>query len=70
MGIFLRNEKGNEMRPKKTFAEWKNEVEKELVKLCGFESDFLPDFDFCKDYENKIAPMRTAKRIIAWAKTF
>lgn len=34
------------------FDQWMARVNAELDKICGMDSDDLPDYDYADDYEN------------------
>ncbi len=49
---------------KKTFEQWKREVDEELYDLCGLDSDGLPDWQYKTAYEEKMSPKRAARAVL------
>ncbi len=54
----------------RTYEAWKALVDKELVRLTGYDSDGYPDYDYTKAYRQKVPPCVVAKRVLRWAMTF
>lgn len=49
---------------------FKAEVNKEVLALCGMECDDLPDFNYVGAFNKGWSPKLTARKVVAWAKTF
>jgi hypothetical protein len=55
---------------KRTFEQWKDEVDAHLLNMIGVNSDDIPDYDYYTDYTDGIAPARTARRAYKAAEEF
>ena len=53
-----------------TFDEWKAAVNAALLRTIDCEADDLPDYDYAAAYEDGRTPSATARRAIAYARTF
>lgn len=53
-----------ERRKGLTFREWKREVNKELVHLCGMVADDLPDYDYWDAWDGEVTPADTAREVL------
>ncbi len=49
---------------RKTFEQWKKEVDEELYDLCGLDSDGLPDWMYRTAYEYGWSPKRAARAVL------
>lgn len=52
---------------RKTFEEWKKEVEQHLLKKVGITSEFLPDVPYTEWYRNKMSSETAANKVIRLA---
>ena len=52
------------------YEEWKKKVDAELEKICGMDSDDIPDWDYIEAYNNKMSPKRAAKAAFVAAQDF
>jgi hypothetical protein len=52
------------------YSTWKANVETHVLRLCGMESECLPDFNYRHCFEQHWTPLRTAKAALAAAKRF
>lgn len=50
------------------FHVWKNKVDKELVRMCGIESEFLPDVDYYGMWSTGDTPKEAAEYAFQYAK--
>jgi hypothetical protein len=51
-----------------TFDEWKKDVDRALVKICGAPSDDIDDWTYADDFDAGIFPEKSARRAIQNAK--
>lgn len=56
--------------PRRSFTDWKREVNEYLIRLCGLDADCLPDVDYYSYYEQKTTPERAARKAIRIAKEY
>lgn len=47
------------------FVLWKNQVNEELVQVCGLVSDDMPDADYYGMFEDGLSPREAAHQVIA-----
>jgi hypothetical protein len=55
---------------KKTFEQWKREVDAAILALCGLTADDLPDYGYADAYEDGKSPKATARAAIKAAGDF
>jgi hypothetical protein len=53
---------------KKTFEEWKREVERKLMQKIGITSEFLPDVPYMQWYKEHMTPATAAAKVVKIAK--
>jgi hypothetical protein len=51
-----------------SFEDWKYEVNKVVLRLCGMECDDLPDFDYYASWMDGRKVEQTAKSVVRRAK--
>lgn len=56
--------------PRKTFEEWKKEVDAIIKGRCGLSSEDLPDIDYSTMYEEGKNPLAVAKKAIRNAQEY
>lgn len=47
-----------------TFDAWMTRVNAAIDKLCGCDSDDLPDYDYYNAYEDMLSPSQAARKAI------
>ena len=52
-----------------SFDQWMALVNGWLVKLCGMDSDMLPDYTYFKAYKARKTPDAAARAALRYAKT-
>lgn len=56
--------------PKRTYEEWKREVNIYILTLAGVTSEDLPDTDYTGMYQSGVSPKVAAKRAIRNARGY
>lgn len=46
------------------FAKWRNEVDVELVAICGMVGDDLPDWCYADAFEDDMSPKQAAREVL------
>lgn len=54
----------------RTFAQWKDEVERIVVKMTGVDCDSLPDWGYCVAWSQGKTPLQAARSAVRAAGTF
>ena len=52
---------------KKTFEQWKQQVDRHIAEFCGLTSDDLPDCNYRDWYEDEVSPAQAARRAVKYA---
>lgn len=55
---------------KKTYEQWKREVEQALERFVGMDSESMPDVDYQGMYREGLSPVKAARRAIRRAQEF
>jgi hypothetical protein len=53
-----------------SFEQWKDEVEKALVKISGMDSESFPDWGYKEAWERGMTPLAAAKKALRAAEKF
>jgi Family of unknown function (DUF5419) len=54
----------------KNYVAWMSKVDAALVKMCGLDSNDLPDWNYCDAYADGVTPSAAAKAAMRAAKDF
>jgi len=54
----------------RTFAQWKDEVERHVVATTGMDTDCLPDWHYARAWQAGMSPKIAAQKAIRAAKDF
>ncbi len=53
-----------------TYEQWEKEVHKELIRICGFDGNDLPDWASWNAWDDGMSVKEAAEEWLEWAKTF